>query len=125
MMKATIKLSQTMLDKSIIDANESVRKWAFFWHELDIDGLAAEEYDPSTGDLVKLRVVLRAVFSEDNSPSEIRLYRTKRGDRRVSVKGLSKRASGGDTIVFTCKNVGAFDGLDDGSSIINIIKGDK
>ena len=92
---ATIKLTKRMLDKSIIDANKSVIAF--------VDEYLSVTYDdiPLGADksLLNRKHLVPAVF-EDDTHSEIRLYRRPRGDRLLSIKGLSKVASVGDTITF-------------------------
>lgn len=90
---ATIKLTKRMLDKSIIDANKSVIAF--------VDEYLSVTYDdiPKGADHMNGKHLVPAVF-EDDTHSEIRLYRRPRGDRLLSIKGLSKVAEVGDTITF-------------------------
>jgi hypothetical protein len=89
---ATIKLTKTMLDKHIIDANASVRKFSRLY---DVD------YDTMTnGD----KVSINAQY-EDGTPCKVNFYRTKaRSDRRASISGIKKQANVGDTIAITLIN---------------------
>ena len=89
---ATIKLTKTMLDKHIIDANQSVRKFSRLY---DVD------YDTMTnGD----KVSIDAQY-EDGTPCKVNFYRTQsRSDRRVSISGIKKQANVGDTIAITLIN---------------------
>ena len=89
---ATIKLTKTMLDKHIIDANASVRKFSRLY---DVD------YDKMTnGD----KVSIDAQY-EDGTPCKVNFYRTKaRSDRRVSISGIKKQAIAGDTVAITLIN---------------------
>ena len=101
-----IKLTKTMLEKSIIDANKSVRRLASLFN-VDMDSM-------SQGD----KVTIEGLFLKGNTPQElsgtpckVNFYRTKnRGDRRVSVTGLKKQAGIGDTITLSYKRIdtGAF-----------------
>ena len=86
---ATIKLTKTMLDKHIIDANDSVRKFSRLF---DVD------YDSMTnGD----KVSIDAQY-EDGTPCKVNFYRTQsRADRRISISGIRKQATQGDTIAIT------------------------
>ena len=89
-MKATIKITQRMLNKSIIDANKSVV-------ELFSRNLAHRGYvNIDNG----AKQVLRAVYDDGSgyTETEIRLYRRPRGDKLLSIKGLSKRATAGDVV---------------------------
>ena len=89
---ATIKLTKTMLDKHIIDANQSVRKFSRLY---DVD------YDTMTnGD----KVSINAQY-EDGTQCKVNFYRTKaRSDRRVSISGIKKQAIAGDTVAITLIN---------------------
>ena len=83
--EARIKLTKRMLTKSIMDANKSVQRMA---DEIDYS------YDEiANGD----KVIIDALY-EDDTPTEVRLYRRPRGDRLLSVKNLRKFASEGNTL---------------------------
>ena len=89
-MKAKIKITQRMLNKSIIDANKSVV-------ELFSRNLAHRGYvNIDNG----AKQVVRAVYDDGSgyTETEIRLYRRPRGDKLLSIKGLSKRATAGDVV---------------------------
>ena len=86
MKQGIIKITQRMLDKSIIDANRSVSEFAK-------DHLPVNYEDIGNGE----KISIEAIF-EDGSDSEIRLYRRPRGDRLLSIKHLRKRAKAGDTV---------------------------
>ena len=94
MMEAKIKLTKTMLDKSIIDANKSVRE--FLEKELDYtyDKLEA---DVSDGKYYH-NYWCNALY-EDDTPTIVTFYKSRtRGDRRISIKNLRKFAEEGDTV---------------------------
>jgi len=81
-----------MLNKSIIDANKSVV--TFF-----------REYLPELGyDFIgnggKNVILAHYDDSHGYTPAQIRLYRRPRGDKLLSVEGLTKRAKAGDTMTF-------------------------
>jgi len=92
-MEAKIKLTKTMLNKSIIDANKSVREfleqeldYAYDKLEADVDGKYYGKY------------WCHALY-EDNTPTIVTFYKSQtRGDRRVSIKNLRKFAEEGDTV---------------------------
>ena len=87
---AQIRLSKTMLDKSIIDANKSVRNLALNFG-IDFDKM-------KNGD--KYEVLAR--FDDTNQESVVRFYKTiNRGDRRVSIKGIKQYASIGDLVALS------------------------
>ena len=87
-MSATIKLTRTMLDKHIIDANASVRSWA-----LDAYGI----------DYASLREKVEVNAYVNGVATKVRFYITARGDRRVSIKDVKRIASVGDTVTLTKK----------------------
>ena len=87
---AQIRLSKTMLDKSIIDANKSVRNLALNFG-IDFDKM-------KNGD--KYEVLAR--FDDTNQESVVRFYKTiNRGDRRVSIKSIKQYANIGDLIALS------------------------
>jgi len=87
---AQIRLSKTMLDKSIIDANKSVRDFALNFG-IDFDKM-------KNGD--KYEVLAR--FDDTNQESVVRFYKTiNRGDRRVSIKSIKQYANIGDLIALS------------------------
>ena len=87
---AQIRLSKTMLDKSIIYANKSVRDLALNFG-IDFDKM-------KNGD--KYEVLAR--FDDTNQESVVRFYKTiNRGDRRVSIKSIKQYANIGDLIALS------------------------
>jgi len=92
-MIAQIKLTKTMLEKAIIDANSSVREFAF---------LQSIDYtDMQSGDRHQL-----TAFFADGSETVINLYKTNnaRGDRRISIKGIKKHFKAGDILTIEVIN---------------------
>ena len=86
-MEAKIKLTKTMLNKSIIDANKSVQE--FLIEELlhSFDELDAGDKMPVPS------------LYEDDTPTIVTFYKSRtRGDRRISIKNLRKFAQEGDTV---------------------------
>jgi hypothetical protein len=93
---AEIKVTQTMLDKHIIDANKSVIK------------LFDDTYDNlENGDGVDFKGEFFSSYFMNESPpnfydnviSVIRCYKAKtRGDKRISISGLKKYAEAGDVM---------------------------
>ena len=93
-MEAKIKLTKTMLNKSIIDANKSVRE--FLEQELDYS------YDKLEADVSDGKYYhnywCNALY-EDDTPTIVTFYKSRtRGDRRISIKNLRKFAEEGDTV---------------------------
>jgi hypothetical protein len=90
---AEIKLTKTMLDKAIIDANNSVREF--------VKTYGVDFSKMKSGD----RATLEAKFV-DGTETVINLYRTNnaRGDRRISIKGIKAQAEVGNTVIFKTKN---------------------
>ena len=89
MMEAKIKLTKTMLNKSIIDANKTVQQFLDYVTELEntYDTLASGE-----------SMTVGALY-ENDSPTFVNFYRAKgRGDKRISIQNLRKFAEEGDTI---------------------------
>ena len=86
-MEAQIKLTPTMLDKAIIDANSSVREFALS-QGVDFAAMVS-------GDRHQL-----AAFFADGSETVINLYRTNnaRADRRISIKDIKKHFNAGDIL---------------------------
>ena len=86
-MEAKIKLTKTMLDKSIIDANKSVQQFLVEELEHSFDELDAGDKMPVPS------------LYEDDTPTTVTFYKAKgRGDKRVSIKNLRKFAEEGDTV---------------------------
>ena len=102
---ATIDLTFTMLDKCIIDANATVRRFAFA-HGVDFTQL---EKGGENGVVIEAR----HFGGED---CKIKFYLTKRGDRRVSISKLKSLAGDGDTVAIT---------MMDGVVVINLTKVDE
>tara|TARA_R100001460_G_scaffold25753_1_gene51895 strand:- start:163 stop:540 length:378 start_codon:yes stop_codon:yes gene_type:complete len=98
---ATLTLTYTMLDKSIIDANASVRKFALY---LGVDYSKMSEGEK--------RVVNAKLFGHGDC--KVTFYKAKtRGDRRVSISNLKKTADVGDTVAIT---------IIDGVIVVNLTK---
>lgn len=89
---ATLTLTATMLDKSIIDANATVRKLALY--------LGVDYSKMANGEK---RVVDARLFGKDDC--KITFYKSSsRGDRRVSISKLKSIADVGDTVAITMLN---------------------
>tara|TARA_R100001129_G_scaffold185056_1_gene171835 strand:+ start:1506 stop:1922 length:417 start_codon:yes stop_codon:yes gene_type:complete len=81
-----LRLTPTMLNKSIIDANKSIQKFALLFG-VDFEALKCGE-----------KRVMEAEFVEGD-PCKVTFYKAKtRGDRRVSITKLKANAEAGDLI---------------------------
>lgn len=93
-MKAKIKITQRMLNKSIIDANKSVVAFV-----RDCYPTLGYDFIVNGG-----KNVILAHYDDGHefgsTPTQIRLYRRPRGDKLLSVEGLTRRAKAGDTMTF-------------------------
>ena len=91
-----IKLTQTMLEKHIIDANKTVITLAASIG-VDFNAMQAGE-----------KITIAGRYDCDGQACSVSFYRTKaRGDKRFSISGLKKRAAVGDAIAITHDNNGA------------------
>ena len=90
--KARVKITQRMLNKSIIDANKSVVAFV-------------RNCYPTLGyDFIENggKNTLLAYYDDGHeyTPTQIRLYRRPRGDKLLSVQGLTRIAKAGDVMTF-------------------------
>ena len=93
-MEAKIKLTKTMLNKSIIDANKSVQQ--FLTEELEHTFDELDEGD---------KMPWNSLY-EDDTPTTVTFYKAKgRGDKRISIKNLRKFAQEGDTVKLRTEHV--------------------
>lgn len=91
-MEAKIKLTKTMLDKSIIDANKTVQQFIVDDFEMSYD-------DPFFVQRGKLSI---AGEYADGERVDVRFYRSgKRGDKRISIQKLKQYAEAGDEVILT------------------------
>jgi len=93
-MEAKIKVTQRMLNKSIMDANKSVVAFAK-------EHLPVNYTDINNGE----RCVFKALLidkDENITPSALRMYRRPRGDKLLSIMGLTTKAKAkaGDIVTF-------------------------
>ena len=83
-----LRLTNTMLNKSIIDANTSIRRFAKLF-EIDFETMLNGE-----------KHSLSASY-EDGTNCNLSFYKTvNRGDRRLSISGIKKQAQEKDLIAF-------------------------
>jgi len=91
-MEAKIKLTKTMLDKSIIDANKTVQQFL------------TEDFGMSYDDTFFVERGKLEIFGEyaDGERVDVRFYRSgKRGDKRISIQKLKQYAEAGDEVILT------------------------
>lgn len=81
-----LRLTRTMLEKCIIDANKSVRQLAQLFG-VDYATMQAGE---------KIRIP--AEYSGSGNAGSVTFYCTARGDRRVSLQGIKAEAVAGDLL---------------------------
>lgn len=121
-MEAKIKLTQRMLNKSIIDANKTVTAFAKEWLPVDYDHLENGQRCGFDALLVTQEERLGADgkfhMRDVTVKSQLRMYRRPRGDELLSIKGLKAVAKAGDTLTFLQEN----DFLEDGFRYWLIIK---
>lgn len=100
--EAIIRLTRTMLEKSIIDANKTVRDFA---KDLGYDYEAAEfgsNFKQKCLYFTRNFEVIKEDSKWDFEVSQITFYRAKtRGDKRVSIKGLNKNCKAGDVLTIS------------------------
>lgn len=92
MSEAKIKLTRTMLEKYIIDANVSVVAWARAEWGVEYEALSANN---------KHVVACVVTNGEEKMITAVTFYVTKRGDKRLSIAKISSFAKAGDEIVLT------------------------
>ena len=103
-----LRLTHTMLNKSIIDANTSIRRFAKLFG-IDFKTMV-------NGEKHKLMA-----YYEDNTIGTLSFYKTvNRGNRRLSISGIKKKAQINDLIAFNYKRVILDNDLDQTVIVINV-----
>ena len=92
---ALFKVTQTMLDKSIQDANKDICKFLLDNNFIDYNELTKKVYLPC-----KLQVAV----GSPRKPSRISCYKTTRGDKRIWIKGLKDISKAGDILNLKINN---------------------
>ena len=87
---AMFRITQTMLDKSIQDADKEICRFLLEHDFLDYSKLTEKVYLPC-----KLQAYVGCATSQ---PSKISCYKTTRGDKRIWIKGLKDIAKAGDIL---------------------------
>lgn len=112
-MEATIKLTKTMLDKSIIDANKSVREFLDhdFGMSYDDPFFTKEWYDTEAERTMRNAFFVVGEYA-DGTEGDIKFYRSaKRGDKRISIQKLKQFAEVGDQVILTSDAESLHDGI--------------
>ena len=102
-MEAKIKLTKTMLDKSIIDANKSVQQFLDHDFGMNYDNpfFTKEWYDLDTERTMRNAFLVIGEYA-DGTEANVKFYRSaKRGDKRISIQKLKQYAEAGDTVILT------------------------
>jgi len=103
-----LRLTHTMLNKSIIDANTSIRRFAKLFG-IDFETMV-------NGEKHKLMA-----YYEDDTIGTLSFYKTvNRGDRRLSISGIKKKAQINDLIAFNYKRIIVDNDLDQTVIVINV-----
>ena len=99
-MAAKIKLTKTMLDKSIIDANKTVQTFLLEDFGMDYtDKFFTEQFYNSEKDRFERNKFTIIGEYIDGTESDITFYRSgKRGDKRISIQKLRQYADEGDEV---------------------------
>ena len=130
-MEAKIKLTKTMLDKSIIDANKSVQQFLEHDFGMNYDDplFTTEHVDPDTGKnnftaWISAKTERSAFFVvgeyADGTEAIVKFYRSAtRGDKRISIQKLKQYAEAGDEVILTSDAESLHDGI---GIQINIIR---
>ena len=99
-MDAKIKLTKTMLDKSIIDANKTVQSFLLEDFGMDYaDKFFTEQFynaDKDRFERNKFTIIGEYI---DGTEADITFYRSgKRGDKRISIQKLKQYADAGNEV---------------------------
>ena len=99
-MEAKIKLTKTMLDKSIIDANKTVQSFLLEEFGMDYtDKFFTEQFYNTEKDRCERNKFTIIGEYIDCTESDITFYRSgKRGDKRISIQKLKQYADAGDEV---------------------------
>ena len=112
-MEAKIKLTKTMLDKSIIDANKSVQQFLDHDFGMNYDNpfFTKEWYDLDTERTMRNAFLVVGEYA-DGAEANIKFYRSaKRGDKRISIQKLKQYAEAGDEVILTSDAESLHDGI--------------
>jgi len=99
-MEAKIKLTKTMLDKSIIDANKTVQKFLLedFGMDYNDEFFTSLWWDDEDNKYIRKKFVVTGEYI-DGTEAKITFYRTgTRGDKRISIQKLKQYADAGNEV---------------------------
>jgi len=102
-MEATIKLTKTMLDKSIIDANKTVQQFLTDDFEMSYDDpyFVQQWYNEKTQRYERGKLTVTGEYA-DGERVDVRFYRSgTRADKRISIQKLKQYAEAGDEVILT------------------------
>ena len=102
-MEAKIKLTKTMLDKSIIDANKTVQQFLTDDFEMSYDDpyFVQQWYNEKTQRYERGKLTVTGEYA-DGERVDVRFYRSgKRADKRISIQKLRQYAEAGDEVILT------------------------
>jgi hypothetical protein len=112
-MDARIKLTKTMLNKSIIDANKTVQSFLLEDFGMDYaDKFFTEQFynaDKDRFERNKFTIIGEYI---DGTEADITFYRSgKRGDKRISIQKLKQYADAGDEVRLSSDAESLHDGI--------------
>ncbi len=102
-MEAKIKLTKTMLDKSIIDANKTVQQFLTDDFEMSYDDpyFTQQWYNEKANRFERGRLTITGEYA-DGERVDVRFYRSgTRADKRISIQKLKQYAEAGDEVILT------------------------
>ena len=102
-MEAKIKLTKTMLDKSIVDANKTVQKFLTDNFEMSYDDpyFTQQWYNEKANRFERGRLTITGEYA-DGERVDVRFYRSgTRADKRISIQKLKQYAKAGDEVILT------------------------
>lgn len=95
-----LRLSDTMLNKYIIDANKSIRRCAL------MAGIDFDTMPNGHKDTLPCTLFYGSGAVADRLDTYINFYKTARGDRRVWINGFTPVTKGGDELHMTYERTG-------------------
>ena len=112
-MDAKIKLTKTMLDKSIIDANKTVQSFLLEDFGMDYTDkfFTTQFYNAEKDKFERNKFIVIGEYI-DGTEANIIFYRSgKRGDKRISIQKLKQYADAGDEVRLSSDAESLHDGI--------------